>query len=210
MILKEITTAGKNWAQSSKTDRCWHSICVTPTGRIIAGSDRFIWYSDDNGINWTRSNTPDTAWPSLCVTPTGRIIAGGSSEAVAIAGIWYSDDNGTKWTLSDTTDELWECLCITPTGRIVAGTKSTGILYSDDSGINWVQSNKTDGYWSSICVTPTGRIIAGSGWYNRVSVGIWYSDPEYTAVNPKYLDQNGAKEIVTQFKAYCDSLVGGV
>ena len=73
------------------------------------------------------------------------------------------------------------------------------------AGINWAQSNKTNRYWRSLCVTPTGRIIAGS-----MKAGIWYSDPEYTAVCTKYLDQNGAKEIVTQFKAYCDSLVGGV
>lgn len=38
----------------------------------------------------------------------------------------------------------------------------------------------------------------------------WYSD-ETPAKNAreKYLDQNGAQEIVTQFMAYCDSLVGG-
>ena len=118
MILKKITTAGKNWAQLNKTDRSWLSLCVTPTGRIIAGSNRGIWYSDDNGINWT-------------------------------------------------------------------------------------QSNKTDRAWTSLWATPTGRIIAGN------DMGIWYSDPEYIAVCTKYLDQKGAQEIITQFKAYCDNLVGG-
>lgn len=77
------------------------------------------------------------------------------------------------------------------------------------AGINWAQSNKTDRPWKSLCVTPTGRIIAGgSGVYS--TYGIWYSDAEYTPVCAKYLDQKGAQEIVTQFKAYCDSLVGGV
>ena len=73
-------------------------------------------------------------------------------------------------------------------------------------GINWTQSNQTNPNvsWSSLCATPTGRIIAGSN-----GEGIWYSDTECTVVCAKYLDQNGAQEIVTQFKAYCDNLVGG-
>ena len=162
------------------------------------------------GINWTRSNKTDGHWDSLCVTPTGRIIAGSGS----VAGIWYSDDNGINWK-SNRTDGFFRSFCVTPTGRIIVcgiSTNAVGIWYSDDNGINWTQSNKTDGYFQSSCVTPTGRIIAGSSSVasGRVPAGIWYSDPEYTPVCTKYLDQNGAKEIVTQFKAYCDSLVGGV
>ena len=72
------------------------------------------------------------------------------------------------------------------------------------AGINWTQSNAAANLTWILCATPTGRIIAGSQ-----ETGIWYSDPEYTAVCAKYLDQNGAQEIVTQFKAYCDNLVGG-
>lgn len=56
------------------------------------------------------------------------------------------------------------------------------------TGIDWTQSNKTNGS------------------------GIRYSDTEViTAKNAyeKYLDQNGVQEIVTQFKAYCNNLVGG-
>ena len=114
---------------------------------------------------------------------------------------------GINWAQSNKTNRYWRSLCVTPTGRIIAGSSAAGIWYSDDNGINWTQSNMTDNNidWCSLCVTPTGRIIAGS-----MKAGIWYSDPEYTAVCTKYLDQNGAKEIVTQFKAYCDSLVGGV
>ena len=166
MILKKMTEAGINWVQSNKKNEYWYSLCVTPTGRIIAGSTNSsyvgIWYSDDNGINWVQSNKKNAYWYSLCVTPTGRIIAGNSLNYDS--GIWYSDDNGIKW----------------------------------------VKSNAKDFEVSSLCITPTGRIIAGSG------SGIWYSDPEHTAVCTKYLDQNGAQEMVTQFKAYCDSLVGGV
>ena len=118
---------------------------------------------------------------------------------------------GINWTQSNKTDGTWNSICVTPTGRIIAGNSDDshlGIWYSDDNGINWKLSNKKDGYWFSLCVTPTGRIIAGSG--DSPNAGIWYSDPGYTAICTKYLDQNSAKEIVTQFKAYCDSLVGGV
>lgn len=73
------------------------------------------------------------------------------------------------------------------------------------AGVNWAQSNMTTRYWVSLCVTPTGRIIAG----NTNNNGIWYSDatPPVLA-REKYLDQNGAQELVTQFKAYCDAKVG--
>ena len=165
------------------------------------------------GINWTQSNqtNPNLIWDSLCATPTGRIIAGSAGD-----GIWYSDDNGINWTQSNKTNLTWLSLCATPTGRIIAGSQGEGIWYSDDNGINWTQSNdtqsnKTTLYWYSLCVTPTGRIIAGGRGIIADSQegGIWYFDPECTVVCTKYLDQNGAQEIVTQFKAYCDNLVGG-
>ena len=111
---------------------------------------------------------------------------------------------GINWTQSNKTDVSWWTLCATPTGRIIAGSQREGIWYSDDNGINWTQSNKTDVSWWTLYATPTGRIIAGSD-----GEGIWYSGPEYPAACAKYLDQNGAQEIVTQFKAYCDNLVGG-
>ena len=73
--LKEanIIPAGVNWIQSNKTDGDWFSLCVTSTGRIVAGSKSSgIWYSDDNGVNWIQSNKTDGDWFSLCVTSTGR------------------------------------------------------------------------------------------------------------------------------------------
>ena len=168
MILKKITAAGINWTRLKNIGEYLYSLCVTPTGRIIAGSNSNytagIRYSDDNGINWTQSNKTDGYFDSFRVTPTGRIIASGSSKNL---GIWYSDDNGISWT----------------------------------------QSSMTNGHFGSFCVTPTGRILASSSGSN--TAGIWYSDPEYTSACTKYLDQKGAQEIVTQFKAYCDNLVGG-
>lgn len=58
-----------------------------------------------------------------------------------------------------------------------------------EAGVNRTQPNNTNG---------------GSN-----GSGIRYSDPETRLEYPKYLDQNGVQEIVTQFKAYCDNLVGG-
>ena len=121
-------------------------------------------------------------------------------KKITMYGINWTQSN---WTQSNLLESVWFSLCVTPTGRILAGSQGKGIWYSDDNGINWKRSNKKNLFWLSLCATPTGRIIAGS------NEGIWYSDPEYTTVCTKYLDQNGAQEIVTQFKAYCDNLVGG-
>ena len=228
--------SGVNWTQSNySTDNPWGesncALCVTSTGRIIAAIDRNLYYSDDNGVNWTEvmaanvtnklgQRWADTGgsmgWRALCVTSTGRIIAGGAAVTATFKGIWYSDDNGVNWIQSNKTDADWSSFCVTPTGRIIAGSKNTmiidnnydggGIWYSDDNGINWIQSNKTDDWWYSFCITSTGRIIASR------SDDIWYSDPVPVPIKlarEKYLDQNGAQEIVTQFKSYCNSLVGG-
>ena len=103
ILTKQMITqeAGEDWTQSNKTNESWWSLCVTPTGRIIAGGDYAgIWYSDNNGISWTRSNKTDGTWKSLCITSTGRIITGGNGN-----GIWYSDNNGISWTRSNKTNK---------------------------------------------------------------------------------------------------------
>ena len=57
---------------------------------------------------------------------------------------------------------------------------------------------------SSLCMANNGNVLAtGYRWVYRSK----NAPAKYT--REKYLDQNGAQEIVTQFKAYCDSLVGG-
>lgn len=152
---------GAHWTKVPNLNIPWQCLCVTPTGRVIAGSNGSgLWYSDDNGETWTQSDRTNRSWSALCVTPTGRIITCHNAGY----GIMYSDDNGETWIYSDKTGGSWRSLCVTPTGRILAGSADAGIWCSDDNGINW---NLLDAFGNrtcySICVDNTDNIFVALG-----------------------------------------------
>lgn len=209
---------GVHWAHLGLTGKI-KAICVTPTGRIIAGINAnatscCMYYSDDDGETWISladRMTSGADYPkAICVTITGRIIVSGSM------GWSYSDDDGETWSYSSYADNYpgasFNIICfgVTSTGRIIVGTWSAGIWYSDDNGVHWTQSSITSNHISMICVLPTDEILAVYG--NNTNAwrdGIIKSEPMVNVWSSKYLDRKGARELVTQFKAYVDSLVGG-
>lgn len=203
-----------------------------------SGNNLGIWYSDNNGVNWTQSGNTSGYIDTLVVTPTGRLFAGsaankrfiqstnngitwttvsGSSSitSYAVYTIYIKNDTvfvGTGGGLfkNDTDYATWSkiynsnCTGIISVDDIMVAVIGGKIQYSKDNGTSWMMSEPATNGEGAFCVTPTGRLIVGGR-----SNGIWYSDTT-TAKNAreKYLDQNGAQEIVTQFKAYCDAKVG--
>ena len=157
----------------------------------------------------------------LHLSPAGRlfVVPFGSNN-------FYYKDPGNTWVTKailhpiDHTPQTVHELYILSTGLMVM-TGVVNYYYSSDGGDTWTRSNLTGvttGYnyknFDTMIETNTQRLLAeinlmngGGGSYP--DYGIWCSDTEYTEVCTKYLDQKGAQEIVTQFKAYCDNLVGG-
>lgn len=184
------------------------ALFVTSTGRILMSpytdNDDGIWYSDDEGETWRESNYHSLyGGMSVCPyaiieTSTGRLISYINNSKVS-----YSDNDGATWAFLDIrlTNNTRDILTAY-TGRVLT-LDSSNIVYSDDNGNTWVHTlNSVPSDAAFKLVTRTGRLIVSN------SQGIFYSDPiKYE--HEKYLDQNGAQEIVTQFKAYCNSLVGG-
>lgn len=161
---------------------------------------------------------------TLHLSPTGRLFV--VVHAGDDYGYFYYKDPGNTW-VKKSVDRYGQAantreLYILSTGLMIMTSSSYGYYYSSDDGDTWTSAHHigiTTGYdyttFDTMIETNTQRLLAevnlmngGSG--NWPDYGIWYSDTEYTTVCTKYLDQNSAQEIVTQFKAYCDSLVGGV
>ena len=162
---------GETWSPQYSTVANCIALCVTSTGRIIAGTSSNTYYSDDNGETWDQASGIDKRINCLCITRTGRILAGTSSN-----GLYYSDDNGETWLQLSSwanTDDYIYSLCITPTGRIITSSYPYGIYYSDDNGTTWVQQNSINPILASdIHITRTGRLVTGSEFTND----IYYSD----------------------------------
>ena len=145
------------------------------------------------------------------------------------ASLYVSDDLGNTWhkQLSYFVDARAEgCSNIkidTNTGYIYI--LSAGMQYaswkpivSKNNGNTWEETVCLDsgvstlpyGYFANMYMERGYIFCYGQGGIQGADTGIAYSlDTEIEVKESKYLDQNGAQEIVTQFKAYCDSLVGG-
>lgn len=157
-------------------------------------------------------------WGLIAVTPTGRIVIGAIAYTM---GIWYTDNNGETWTKSsgqEYTGVLWARTArVLPSGRIMCAGNGdyidTNLLYSDDNGTTWTRANIPHVAFKAgtIDVANDKLVIVNIMAINSPLRGTVYTS-EYIprkVVNEKYLDQKGAQELVTQFKAFVDNLVGG-
>lgn len=204
---------GVNWHPISIMDslRSVQCICVTSTGRIIAGTFDGVWYSDDNGETWVHSDLVQGTVKAFCITSTGRIILSHDNTYGKYC-IMRSDNNGETWVeiqTAYTQIKSFICSCVTPTGKIIIGSPGrAGVWYSDDDGITWVRLDVTEGIFDTLCITPVGRIIATGRLYDPkkgyTNVATWYADliPLELDYTSKLLTGEQAKELVRQCKAY--------
>lgn len=200
--------------------------------------DKGVIYSDDDGITWAQTNQIAGSGNKncYCITNTGRLFMSFSSSSLPSEqqGLCYSDDNGMTWskiiTSSSDSPTDPDGICATAFGTIIATdcirdpyqsstVYYTKLYYSDDNGETWTTRTYNNGIINGttyqeasiqIHNLPRNRVVAMSG---NSGIGLIYSDITLTTpvvvAREKYLDQNGAQEIVTQFKSYCNSLVGG-
>lgn len=228
LITKDIYTAakwyysdnnGETWSQLFSTDNTTTRMCgVTSTGRILKfrSYPDTLQYSDDNGETWIDTAVCWSDYVLLCITAsTGRVIIIQDNASDGHFNIKYSDDNGETWqgNYHIEYDQRPSSYVITDTGRIVVSIQYIqgyvpGFIYSDDNGTTWTRVGVSVNYnttFYNLCKLPNRTLLACAK-YGRS--GIYISDPEIQTKFPKYLDQNGVQEIVTQFKAYCDAKVG--
>lgn len=151
-------------------------------------------YSDDMGQSWTEVTQPS----SIGYIRTFAIVKETEHTLLLMtnAGLQRFDNR-----LKEFTDP------ITTLRTYYQGSYS----YTDISLVS--QSDTSDRY--TIAIGNHDRLLLCKWTYNSAgfsesAANIKWSDVERNkCFREKYLDQNGAQEIVTQFQAYCDSLVGG-
>ena len=207
-IKKVINTTATTPSDTGVSEGIWYDIKRASDYRFFACGPTGIIRSSTGDANsaWTNINR-HRGYRSLCITSTGRIIIGSSNSNSN--GIYYSDDNGDTWATSLTSGAFSKIIELSTSGRLIAaGLANFGIWYSDDNGTTWQSSTSNTDSWWDLCETASGKILGIR------QTELWASDniavPEVTAkyALTKYLDKEGAQKLVTQFKAYVDSLVG--
>ncbi len=153
------------------------------SGRVLACTDAGIKYSDNGGESW------NTLVDNKFVTSITSIVDHNKERLFATFRnknneVYYSDDGGLTWT------------GITLDATNLGLVSVSQILI--EPGNNYTLDNLA-------LTIPLGNVPDISYKLGTLQVNVSLK----TSVN-KYLDQNGVQEIVTQFKAYCDNLVGGV
>lgn len=168
------------------------SIYLTNTDRLIAvthssSHDAVIYYSDDFGYTWIKAKQIGASLSYLFVDPNPIYTLCVLDNAQLLVGTEFgllkSSDNGTTWSLSSTFRNVPGPFIWLPNDNtvIILGYQKD---HTGSSAVNAIGNDLGKLYYS-------GGIIPAKNAFE------------------KYLDQNGVQEIVTQYKAYCDSLVGG-
>ncbi|MFZ1731663.1 MAG: T9SS type A sorting domain-containing protein [Bacteroidota bacterium] len=130
--------AGANWVYSGLANETIRTLYRHSDGRIYAGLQNGMMFSDDNGATWEWSNysTNNNAF-GIGITSTGTQYVGGWS------GLERSTDQGATFEKVDLTgfgsrvDEI----CIGSNDEILVGFYGGGLLRSADNGQTWTMAD---------------------------------------------------------------------
>ncbi|MFN4813307.1 MAG: T9SS type A sorting domain-containing protein [Bacteroidota bacterium] len=139
--LYKSTDNGLNWNRvSTFTGFTMNDLVFTPN-KMIASTNKGIFYSIDGGVNWVSSNqgltnidTTGLGTFQIFKTNSGRIITS------AISGAYYSDNSGQNWISSSNGSTL---VAITQTNSNLVACDGNGVLLSIDNGTSWQSTSNT-------------------------------------------------------------------
>lgn len=133
--LYKSTDNGLNWNRVSTFAGFTMNDLVFTPNKMIASTNKGIFYSIDGGVNWVSSNqgmtnadTTGLGTFQIFKTNTGRIITS------AISGAYYSDNNGQNWISSANGSTL---VAIAQTNSNLVACDGSGVLLSIDNGTSW-------------------------------------------------------------------------
>ena len=131
--LYKSTDNGLNWNRvSTFTGFTMNDLVFTPN-KMIASTNKGIFYSIDGGVNWVSSNQGISSSDSLLQfnfiykLSSNRLITSSTTKS------YYSDNNGQSWIASSYNGNLVK---IVQTTSDLISTDGTAIIKSNDSGIS--------------------------------------------------------------------------
>jgi photosystem II stability/assembly factor-like uncharacterized protein len=157
-------------------------------GRLIAGTQGGISYSDNNAGTWTNSTQMTDEITSFC--KLNNTLFSGSH----VNGVLMSPDNGATWTataLVDTTDH-WVNAVAAGTARLFAGVDDLGVYYSDDMGASWIGTGLNNRTVNALYVAGS-LIYAGTenaGVYKSSDNGLTWSQTSLNNKSVRSLEKN--------------------
>jgi len=181
--------AGKHWTQKSMglDGRDVFTLKETPSGELIAGTNRGMFMLARNSSTWSPINTIVEAKPSTRVITTksgqkksvpsktevksvltarvGDIeITATHWLAATSAGIYISTNQGKSWSGGPVMGKL-DFVGVRSNGDMIAAATRNTVLVSRDKGATWQEGAGLSGYVSSIrnlTMTPDGQILVAS------------------------------------------------
>jgi hypothetical protein len=157
------------WPTAMSRDTVW-TLALNHDGRLYAGSNGYIGYSDDLGDHWTTVSFTIKPIFSLVFTRTGGILAASYGK-----GVYFSTDAGSTWSSSNQGVDTLKAqhLAIAPDGDIYLATE-TGVFRSTNNGALW---SRVSPNWNAavhkVGVTHAGTLfaIAHNGVYRTIDKG---------------------------------------
>ena len=175
---------GKTWNQSNINTGDFNCLTVINNTVIASsttvydsfkltrrGSNKGLYYSEDNGKTWIQSNINFGEF--CCLTTIGSTVIAGSKSG---NGLFYSEDKGKTWNRSNIIFGIFKCLTVIG-NTIIAGSgeiSGEGLYYSEDNGKTWKESNITTGVF--YCLTVIGDTVIAGSYSRNLGKGLYYSE----------------------------------
>ena len=149
------------------------NLTVCYDGSILAGTDRGLFRSFNNGITWQQCGLDSFEIRCAAADSTGRLYVGGGKQ-YGRKGVYCSTDSGKSWkqcvVAIDSTKlnnyYAVTALLVVTNEILVAGTDGIGILRSTDHGVSWSKYTLPGDYAyqsvNALCATADGYLYAGA------------------------------------------------
>jgi photosystem II stability/assembly factor-like uncharacterized protein len=153
------------------------ALVFDPGGRLLCGSSKHIFWTDDAGRSWTCDDGEWAARSPLSLCSGGDLLFAGSDDG----GILRSSDRGESWELvyRDSLVPYVVSVAADPSGQVGAALLGKGVVTSSDQGVHWSSFVNGLGDSSVHCVafdsarsilagTENGLYVAkvpGTRWY---------------------------------------------
>jgi hypothetical protein len=169
------TDNGLIWSRVSTFAGFTMNDLVFTTNKMLASTNKGIFYSIDGGINWVSSNQGISSSDSLLQfnfvykLSNNRVITSSPTKS------YYSDNNGLSWTASNYNGNLVK---IVQTTSDLISTDGTSIIKSSDNGVSWqnITVNGITNYILTDWYFYSNKIYAGGngllGMYESSDNGI--------------------------------------